>query len=111
MKRLFQGDKGYCYIPYDYITNPRLCFDVWAVRRLATDSFSREHWDTMDFENYTQHYGKNGIHHQFDYRSQIIDVTDDDDNSFHNFDNKNDQWNRHGNHSGMFIRQFYSYIN
>lgn len=25
------GDKGYCYFPYNYITNPDLCFDFWRV--------------------------------------------------------------------------------
>lgn len=26
------GDRGYCYIPYDYILNPTLCFDFYTVR-------------------------------------------------------------------------------
>ena len=47
-----QGDKGYCYIPYEYMTNPELCFDAWAVRKLAKDNFSTEHWDTVDSVNY-----------------------------------------------------------
>lgn len=25
------GDKGYFYMPYDYITNPQLCSDFWAI--------------------------------------------------------------------------------
>ncbi|CAF1649392.1 unnamed protein product [Adineta ricciae] len=46
------GDQGYCYIPYDYMTNPELCFDAWAVRKLSNDSFGKEHWDNVDAINY-----------------------------------------------------------
>lgn len=27
------GIKGYCYIPYNYLTNPGLCADSWTLRR------------------------------------------------------------------------------
>ncbi len=50
--RFFQGEKGYCYIPYDYMTNPELCFDAWAIRKLANDNFGKEHWDNVDAINY-----------------------------------------------------------
>jgi C1A family cysteine protease len=26
------GDKGYCYFPYQYLTDPSLCSDLWTVR-------------------------------------------------------------------------------
>jgi len=26
------GNAGYCFIPYDYITNPNLCSDFWSIR-------------------------------------------------------------------------------
>ncbi|WP_181357416.1 C1 family peptidase [Stenomitos frigidus] len=29
------GDHGYCYIPYDYMTNPDLNGDLWAIRHVA----------------------------------------------------------------------------
>jgi Papain family cysteine protease len=29
------GDRGYCYIPYDYMTNPDLNGDLWAIRHVA----------------------------------------------------------------------------
>lgn len=48
----FQGDRGYCYIPYGYLANPEFCFDAWAVRKLANDNFSNEHWDNSDSINY-----------------------------------------------------------
>lgn len=34
------------------MTNPDLCFDAWAVRKLSNDNFSREHWDNTDAINY-----------------------------------------------------------
>ncbi|CAF3345220.1 unnamed protein product [Rotaria socialis] len=46
------GDKGYCYIPYDYITNPKLCFDPWVIRQFGNDDMGNDHWhflDTFDF--------------------------------------------------------------
>ena len=50
----FQGDKGYCYIPYDYMTNTDLCFDVWTIRKVATDDFGQDHWDNDDSVDYNQ---------------------------------------------------------
>lgn len=29
------GDHGYCYFPYDYLTNPQLCIDLWTIRSIA----------------------------------------------------------------------------
>ncbi|MBW4694306.1 MAG: C1 family peptidase [Lyngbya sp. HA4199-MV5] len=29
------GDRGYCYIPYDYMTTPDLNGDLWAIRHVA----------------------------------------------------------------------------
>jgi len=29
------GDEGYCYIPYNYMTNPDLNGDLWAIRHVA----------------------------------------------------------------------------
>jgi hypothetical protein len=29
------GDRGYCYIPYNYMTNPDLNGDLWSIRRVS----------------------------------------------------------------------------
>lgn len=29
------GDKGYCYISFDYLLNAQLCFDFWVVKAVA----------------------------------------------------------------------------
>ncbi len=49
-----QGDKGYCYIPYGYLTDSDFCFDPWTVRRLETDDMGHEHWDDDDSVDYQQ---------------------------------------------------------
>ncbi|CAF3398712.1 unnamed protein product [Rotaria socialis] len=42
------GHQGYCYIPYDYMTDSDFCFDPWTVRKLETDDMGHEHWDDED---------------------------------------------------------------
>ena len=51
---VFQGDKGYCYIPYDYLANSEFCFDVWTLRKVATGDFGQDHWDNDDSTDYRQ---------------------------------------------------------
>ncbi len=116
-KKIFQGDEGYCYIPYEYLTNSDLCFDVWTVRKVATDSFGQEHWDNYDTINYT--YGHH--HNHFDDQSRFIEGFDEDDDDFNQrngFDNswnpKNDfdnTWNQYQVYGGgLFIILFYYFV-
>ena len=35
------GDKGYCYFPYEYITNTELCSDFWTIRSVLPDDPNR----------------------------------------------------------------------
>ncbi|KAM3108861.1 C1 family peptidase [Phormidesmis sp. 146-33] len=35
------GDRGYCYIPYDYMTKPDYNGDCWAVRQVSDVDFSQ----------------------------------------------------------------------
>lgn len=76
---MFQGDQGYCYIPYEYLTNPSLCFDVWTVRQLATDDFGREHWDTDDVIDYINDKEVELLGSPFENNGEIIETDDDDD--------------------------------
>lgn len=78
---IFQGDKGYCYIPYDYVANTDYCFDVWTVRKVATDDFGQDHWDQDDSVDYRQ--TDNGGYDDDDNNNRTIedlDVDDDVDN-------------------------------
>ncbi len=39
------GDRGYCYIPYDYLMNKELNFgDSWIIRRLENIDFDENQW-------------------------------------------------------------------
>lgn len=75
------GDSGYCYIPYEYMTNPELCFDAWAVRKLATDNFSTEHWDNVDAVNYLKAaiIAVMSMDNNNDDNSEIKEVDEEDD--------------------------------
>ncbi|CAF1440317.1 unnamed protein product [Adineta steineri] len=48
------GDKGYCYIPYDYIGSDKLCNSAWTVKRLGVDYMGKEAWHVDDNINYRQ---------------------------------------------------------
>ena len=34
---MFQGDNGYCYIPYDYMCNTKHCLDLHAIKTISDD--------------------------------------------------------------------------
>ena len=36
------GDKGYCYIPYDYLANPKLAGDLWTLRDVTDVDLSKD---------------------------------------------------------------------
>ena len=36
------GDHGYCYFPYDYLTNLELCTDLWTIRTIAPTDADRK---------------------------------------------------------------------
>ena len=72
----FQGNQGYCYIPYDYLTNSDLCFDVWTIRKVATDDFGQDHWDNDDAVDYRQTDDSN---FDDDNNSIIKDIGEEDD--------------------------------
>ncbi len=38
------GDKGYCYIPYDYMTDPELNGDCWTIRSVTNADYSEDVW-------------------------------------------------------------------
>ena len=77
---VFKGAQGYCYIPYEYLTNPNLCFDVWTIRQIATDDFGREHWDNSDRINYLQSNANHFLNYSYaEDRSRVIEAVNEDD--------------------------------
>ncbi|CAF1651549.1 unnamed protein product [Adineta ricciae] len=81
------GDRGYCYIPYDYMTDADLCFDAWTIRKVPNDDFGQSHWDyndEVDYQNNNNNYGDD------DYSNGdngAIEQFDEDDFGINFFDN------------------------
>ncbi|CAF1461746.1 unnamed protein product [Didymodactylos carnosus] len=67
------GDNGYCYIPYDYMTNTDYTFDAWTIRKLSSDDFGQDAWDNDDSVDYTQNAGNDA-----DAGNGAIEDVDDD---------------------------------
>ena len=77
-----KGDQGYCYIPYDYMTNPDLCFDAWTVRELASDDMGHEGWDNddeIDFPAAAAAAGDDDDEEDHDEDHEIEEIEEDDD--------------------------------
>jgi hypothetical protein len=62
-------------MPYDYLTNTDLCFDVWTVRKLGNNDFGQDNWHSHDIVNYSH------VH-----RHRYSDDTDDDNRFIQGFD-------------------------
>lgn len=39
-----EGDKGYCFIPYPYLSNPEHCSDVYTIKKLTNFDLQHDHW-------------------------------------------------------------------
>ncbi|UJR12702.1 hypothetical protein I4U23_016876 [Adineta vaga] len=74
------GDKGYCYIPYDYVANTDYCFDVWTIRKVETDNFGQDHWDQDDSTDYRQMTDDNNDDDDDNNNSIIQDFNNNDEN-------------------------------
>ncbi|MCB1144045.1 MAG: peptidase C1 [Leptospiraceae bacterium] len=60
------GDSGYCFIPYDYLMNPKLNFgDSWIIKRLDNFEIDEETWN--DDSSITG-----------DYDSELAEMDDED---------------------------------
>ncbi|CAF0979134.1 unnamed protein product [Rotaria sordida] len=105
------GDNGYCFMPYEYVTNPSLCFDVWTIHKLATDDFGRAHWDIYDMTNYVLAGRSNDVNNGFDDNDHVIETFDENDkfNDYDDDDNNSDYdrqggfnypWNQYQDYGG-----------
>ncbi|CAF2063912.1 unnamed protein product [Rotaria magnacalcarata] len=75
------GENGYCYIPYEYMTNPEHCFDVWAIRKLTNTNFGQEYWDRNDTVNYQNILTYNNGYDDTDNNGEIQNVDEDENNA------------------------------
>jgi len=63
------GDQGYCYIPYDYMTNTDLCFDCWAIQQVSDLDFSAG-IDSEDDEEFASDYNSEDDESDYDYSEE-----------------------------------------
>lgn len=47
------GEDGYCYIPYEYMTNPELCFECWKIKGTTEFDLTEDVWleEDEDFDD------------------------------------------------------------
>ncbi|MTJ52749.1 hypothetical protein FJR38_08785 [Anabaena sp. UHCC 0253] len=47
------GESGYCYIPYEYMTNPELCFECWKIKGTTEFDLTADIWveEDEDFDD------------------------------------------------------------
>ncbi|CAF1448710.1 unnamed protein product [Adineta ricciae] len=64
------GDRGYCYIPYDYVGSDDLCNAAWTVKKLGVATMGNEGWDDEDDVDYLE---------DDDEEEEEEDNVDDDD--------------------------------
>ncbi|CAF4539423.1 unnamed protein product, partial [Rotaria sp. Silwood2] len=76
------GDEGYCYIPYDYMTNRKLCFEPYTVRQLEADDIG-DHDRNYDDDDDRRDHEDSDDDDDDDDDAEISGVEDNDDDSEH----------------------------
>ena len=44
MIRVIQGDKGYIYMRYEYMTDPNLVYDAYTIQKFSSIDLGQAHW-------------------------------------------------------------------
>ncbi|CAF2695871.1 unnamed protein product [Rotaria sp. Silwood2] len=89
------GDKGYCYIPYDYMTNSDFCFDAWTIRKLTNNNFGQDHWSFNDDDDYLddhQNYYSDNTNDDNHVIETLNENDDNDGNNNANYEVNQDTW-------------------
>jgi len=73
------GDRGYCYIPYDYMTNPEYCWDCWTIKGVSELDFTPEEMWYDDDEIDLEDDGEDDD--DYDYYEEEYEEEDDEDDS------------------------------
>jgi C1A family cysteine protease len=73
------GDKGYCYIPYEYMTNPELCWDCWAIRNVSDLDFSADVWAEDDEDDDYYDYDEDDYDEDDEYEYEDDEDYDEDE--------------------------------
>jgi C1A family cysteine protease len=80
------GDKGYCYIPYDYMTDPDLCWDCWTIRAVTDIDFSPDVWYEDDEEDY--YYDDE----DYDEEEDAYYYYDEEEDAYYYYDEEEDEY-------------------
>lgn len=67
------GDGGYCYIPYDYLTDRELCWDCWAIHQVTDLDYSEEVWEDEDDVLYDEDEDDEDSEYEFAYEDEDED--------------------------------------
>ncbi|CAF4512089.1 unnamed protein product [Rotaria socialis] len=72
------GDKGYCYVPYDYMGNKKLCNIAWTIKKLAVDEMGEDVWVDEDDINYLDEEDDDDDDDDADIENIVEEEEDDD---------------------------------
>ncbi|HEY9830232.1 MAG TPA: C1 family peptidase, partial [Stenomitos sp.] len=72
------GHKGYCYIPYAYMTNPEYCWDCWKIASVSDLDFTAGVWYEDD-ENYYEEDEEEDEDSDYEYYYEEDDVENSDE--------------------------------
>ena len=72
------GHKGYCYIPYAYMTNPEYCWDCWKIASVSDLDFTAGIWYEDD-ENYYEEDDEDEEDSDYEYYYEEDDEDDVED--------------------------------
>ncbi len=87
------GDKGYCYIPYEYMTNPDLCWDCWTIKAVTDLDFSPDVWcedDEQDY-SYEEEYEEEEEYYYYEEDEEYDDEEYDEDDEEYDEDDEDDE--------------------
>jgi hypothetical protein len=68
---VFQGDKGYCYVPYQYLIEKRLVSTTdafWAIPEIIPRSMMRRGY--VSYPNFTEYHQQYMLSHKFQTNSE-----------------------------------------
>ncbi|MBD2042693.1 C1 family peptidase [Microcoleus sp. FACHB-672] len=75
------GDKGYCYIPYEYMTNPEYCWQCWTIRGVSDLDFSAGVWaeDDEDFYYYDEEDEEEEYTYEYYYEEEEYEYEEEEE--------------------------------
>ncbi|CAF1352946.1 unnamed protein product [Adineta ricciae] len=85
------GDRGYCYIPYDYIGNDKLCDIAWTVKNLGVATMGNDGWDDEDEVDYLDDDDEDEDEDEDDEDADIEEVEEEDEPEDDDYDDDDEE--------------------